>query len=94
MPQSDFYQRLAQWVAPGGTLLVVGHLHTHTGTGQGHHPPAEASVTAAAITARLDATDWDVVTAEEHTRHSRDHVGHGTPLHDVVVRATRRARES
>lgn len=27
MPQLDFYGRIADWVAPGGTLLIVGHLH-------------------------------------------------------------------
>jgi SAM-dependent methyltransferase len=99
MPQLEFYDRIAEWVAPGGTLLIVGHLHTHGGTvGQGHarsqghdhgsepHPPAEASVTAAAITARLDETAWQVVTAEECDRT----LGGEVPLHDVVVRATRR----
>lgn len=28
MPQLDFYARIAGWVAPGGTLLIVGHRHT------------------------------------------------------------------
>lgn len=27
MPQLEFYDRAASWVAPGGTLLIVGHLH-------------------------------------------------------------------
>ncbi len=41
-PQLDFYERLAGWVAPGGTLFIVGHLHRggdhHDGPGQsGHH---------------------------------------------------------
>ena len=27
MPQVEFYDRLADWVSPGGTLLIVGHLH-------------------------------------------------------------------
>ncbi|HSF97230.1 MAG TPA: class I SAM-dependent methyltransferase [Ornithinibacter sp.] len=27
MPQLEFYDRIASWVAPGGTLLIVGHLH-------------------------------------------------------------------
>jgi cyclopropane fatty-acyl-phospholipid synthase-like methyltransferase len=39
MPQLDFYARVADWVAPGGTLLVVGHLapdHDATGHGHGH----------------------------------------------------------
>jgi SAM-dependent methyltransferase len=97
MPQLAFYDRLAQWVAPGGTLLVVGHAHALE-TGHGHHPPAEASVTAATIEARLGPTGWDVVTAEERNRladhHERQqpgqHQGHGALPHDVVVRATRR----
>lgn len=29
MPQLDFYERIASWVAPGGTLFIVGHLHHH-----------------------------------------------------------------
>ncbi|GAA3702613.1 hypothetical protein GCM10022377_15300 [Zhihengliuella alba] len=36
MPQLEFYRRLARWVAPGGTLLLVGHLHTH-GSGDDAH---------------------------------------------------------
>ncbi len=89
MPQLDFYERIAGWVAPGGTLLVVGHLHT---TGPTHHahadqPPEEATVTAAGITARLDAAAWDVVTADERVRTVS---GRQAELHDVVVRATRR----
>jgi SAM-dependent methyltransferase len=90
MPQLDFYDRIAEWVAPGGTLLIVGHLHTHASTGHGHHPPAEASATSAAITARLDDREWRVVTAEETLRTHTSHDGREVPLHDVVVRATRR----
>ncbi|MEV6692164.1 class I SAM-dependent methyltransferase [Micromonospora sp. NPDC051196] len=43
MPQLEFYDRIAGWVAPGGTLLIVGHLHTHDTTdgAPGHdHDPA------------------------------------------------------
>ncbi|MFD1538941.1 class I SAM-dependent methyltransferase [Nonomuraea guangzhouensis] len=87
MPQLEFYDRIAEWVAPGGTLLIVGHLHTPGSTGHGHHPPAEASVTSAAITARMDGAEWEIVTAEEHLRTV---TGRAVPLHDVVVRATRR----
>ncbi|MEW1979810.1 class I SAM-dependent methyltransferase [Citricoccus sp. NPDC079358] len=43
--QLAFYERIASWVAPGGTLLIVGHLHaphaghhTHGGNhGHGEH---------------------------------------------------------
>jgi SAM-dependent methyltransferase len=103
MPQLEFYDRAASWVAPGGTLLIVGHLHQHgdgesdgqahghgRGHGHGHGgdaPPAAASATAVAITERLDGAAWDVVTAQE-SRRIPD--GHEVTLHDVVVRATRR----
>lgn len=82
IPQLELYDRLASWVAPGGTLLVVGHgAHAH---------PEAASVTAAAVAARLDESDWTVVTAEE-CRRTHEDVGGGTvTLHDVVVRAVRR----
>ncbi|MFF4657400.1 class I SAM-dependent methyltransferase [Streptomyces sp. NPDC001381] len=90
MPQLEFYDRIAGWVAPGGTLLVVGHLHTTGSTGHGHHPPAEASATPAVITARMDGTEWEIVTAEECLRTLTGPGGRAVPLHDVVVRATRR----
>ncbi|RKN27311.1 class I SAM-dependent methyltransferase [Micromonospora musae] len=88
MPQLAFYDRISAWVAPGGTLLIVGHLHAPTAGEHGHHPPAEASVTLADITAGLDPTRWEITTAEEHVRTIP---GRPIPLHDVVVRATRRA---
>ena len=104
MPQLDFYDRIASWVAPGGTLLIVGHLQTHEGHADGHDeghtdghdghehvPPAEASATAAAVTSRLDDTSWEIVTAEERQRSLSGPGGRETPLHDVVVRATRRS---
>ena len=37
IPQLELYDRLAGWVAPGGTLLVVGHLPAE---GHGHESPA------------------------------------------------------
>ncbi|MEV4808827.1 class I SAM-dependent methyltransferase [Micromonospora avicenniae] len=88
MPQLAFYDRISAWVAPGGTLLIVGHLHAPAAGAHGHYPPAEASVTLADITAGLDRTRWEITTAEEHVRTIP---GRAVPLHDVVVRATRRA---
>lgn len=89
MPQLEFYDRIAGWVAPGGTLLIVGHLHTPDSTSHGHRPPAEAASTAATITERLDSSEWEIVTAEEELRELAGHEGQTVPLHDVVVRATR-----
>lgn len=89
MPQLAFYERISDWVAPGGTLLIVGHLHTPD-TGHSHgHPPEEASVTAASITASLHPALWDVLTAAEQVRSLSNRAGGAVQLHDVVVRATR-----
>lgn len=88
MPQLEFYRRLSGWVAPGGTLLVVGHHHDPAAAGSGHHPPREAAVTLVDVAAGLDPAGWTVETAQEHIRSLP---GRGEePLHDVVVRATRR----
>lgn len=92
MGQLDFYDRIASWVAPGGTLLIVGHLHHHSSAGD-THPPATASATAAAITDRLDPADWEVVTAEEAHRSVIGPGGRPNTIDDVVVRATRRQRD-
>lgn len=96
IPQLVFYDRIASWVAPAGTLLIVGHLHdAHAAHGHGHghgetEPPASASVTAAAITARLDPTVWEVVTAQEWHQDVTGQGGRHLPIHDVIVRARRR----
>jgi SAM-dependent methyltransferase len=90
MPHLAFYDRISGWVAPGGTLLIVGHLHTAGSTGHGHHPPAEASATPADITAGLGTAMWEIATAEELVRTLTAPDGRSVPLHDVVVRATRR----
>ncbi len=87
MPQLAFYERIADWVAPGGTLLIVGHHHAPQGDRHGpEHPPGDASATTTGITATLDRARWDVVTSEEHTRTV---AGRSVPLFDVVVRAKR-----
>jgi SAM-dependent methyltransferase len=86
MPQLAFYERISAWVAPGGTLLIVGHQHTSHAAGHGDHPPAHASVTLDDITATLDSAQWKVTTAEAHVRAI---TGREVPLYDVVVRATR-----
>lgn len=107
MPQLDFYDRVASWVAPAGTLLIVGHLH-HDAAADGHKhgsapghegtpghesdgPPGSASATAASITARFDPAQWEVATAVESHRTISSPRGHETTIHDVVVRATRRS---
>lgn len=90
MPQLELYDRIASWVDPGGTLLIIGHgLHeTHEHAQDG--PPTSASATAATVTARLDPARWEVVTAHETHRTVPGHEGQEATLRDVVVRAVRR----
>lgn len=78
-----FHARIAGWVAPDGTLLVVGH-----------RPPAEVSAALADVTALLDTAEWQLVNAEERVRTLSGPNGRTATLHDVVVRATRRAGRS
>lgn len=96
--QLAFYERIAEWVAPGGTLLIVGHLHQHDHSDghtnvhdHGGRQPEQVQVSAVAVTDLLDPDEWDVVTADEATRTLRSGSGRTVELHDVVVRATRRA---
>lgn len=100
--QLAFYERLAGWVAPGGTLLIVGHLHhdhhehghNEAGGEVGHHhhqqqPPPEASATADDIVAILDPAGWEIITTKEVSRHVATRPGETVAIHDVVVRARR-----
>lgn len=104
IPQLDFYEQIAAWVRPAGTLLIVGHLdghgHAHGAPeeqdleeqdieGEALEFPAESTVTVADIVARFDQEEWEVVTARTNTRS----VGDGDGIHtlkDAVVRLKRR----
>lgn len=97
MPQLDFYSRIAEWVAPGGSLLIVGHLHgpgaaadAHSDDGHRRVPAEQATADAAGIAELLSTDMWDVVTAVEHARTVTRGGGRAAELNDVVVRATRR----
>lgn len=83
MTFGEFLARLAEAVAPNGTLFVVGHDHA-----DGHsaaHAPEKASIAIDAVTGSLSTDLWDVDVAEARTRHVRQLV-----LEDVVVKAHRK----
>ncbi|CAN5314202.1 class I SAM-dependent methyltransferase [soil metagenome] len=101
--QLDFYRRLAGFVAPGGTLLIVGHLkhehaaghegapgseHDHGHENEMEHPES-SQVSLADITATFDSSEWVIETADEVSRKVGTHDGGTRQLHDVVVRALR-----
>lgn len=82
IPQLDLVARIAGWVAPGGTLLVVAH------GPEDAHAAAGATATAAGIAGALPSGKGTIETADEVEReivHGHD----ATTLRDVVVRARR-----
>lgn len=80
------YGRLAASVAPGGTLLLVGH---HPSDPQ-HALAPGAYFTPEEVTARLDPDRWDIAVAETRTRPATGPDGHEITLCDAVLRARRR----
>lgn len=97
-PAEDLFGRLASWVVPAGTLLVVGHAsgpgtgpadHDHgRGDDGGHaHPPG---IRPEQVTTALPQDQWDILAAEfrTHTVRRPDSADAAT-LHDAVVRAQR-----
>ncbi|MBW0093635.1 class I SAM-dependent methyltransferase [Pseudonocardia sp. KRD-184] len=89
----EMYARLATGVAPGGTLLLVGHDPTDDA---GPHRPQIPGMffTADEAAGLLDPREWDVVVAgtREREGHGHGHGQEGAPLtvRDVVVVAKRR----
>lgn len=103
IPQLDFYQRVAGWVAPGGTLLIVGHRRTeHSPThSHGHDdhgdelpdqdgPPEHAPVEIA-VTAESVIAALDELDGDWEilSAEEPDRTLGDRPLHDVVVVARR-----
>ena len=72
--------RLATGVAPGGTLLLVGHLPVDPATGKPSPAAGQVQVTVADAVAALDSREWNIAVAGERTRSG------GTGA-DAVVRA-------
>jgi SAM-dependent methyltransferase len=87
--RAALFRRLAAAVAPGGTLLIVGHHPSDMQTIQRPFGP-ELYFTAEEIAADLDADRWDVVVAEARPRPATGHDGQEVTLHDAVLRARRR----
>lgn len=87
LPAQRLVQRLASWVAPGGTLLVVGHLPGADAAGAHRHPTPEAAVAPDELAAALDANAWRIETAAR--RRTAALPGGPLELQDAVLRATR-----
>jgi SAM-dependent methyltransferase len=81
----EMVARLATGVAPGGTLLLVGHLPIDPVTGAETPAAGQLQVTVEAAVAVLDAQAWELPIAEERPRAA---AGSGF---DAVICARRRA---
>lgn len=94
LPSADrvpLFARLAATVAPGGTLLLVGHDFSDTTTTAHRPPEPDLFFTADELAAALEPDEWKVVAAESRPRRATDPEGREVVLHDAVLRAVRRA---
>lgn len=82
------YARLAELVAPGGTLLIVGHHPSDLDTSVPRPQRPELFFTPDEVVALLDPTRWSVRTAAASSR-TVTHAEHDVTIHDSVVRAQR-----
>ena len=80
----ELVERLATGVAPGGTLLLAGHLPIDPTTGEPSAAAGQVQVTVEAATSALDPRAWELVVAEDRPRAA---AGTGA---DAVIRARRR----
>jgi SAM-dependent methyltransferase len=88
-PRRALFARLAAAVAPGGTLLVVGHDFSDLAAGA-HRPPEPGRFFTAGEVADSLGDEWDVLVAEARPRSAGDHEGAGITVRDAVLRARRR----
>lgn len=82
------FGRLAAAVAPGGTLLIVGHHPSDAHTGHASTPGVH--FTAEEIAADLDPARWEIAVAETRTRQATGPAGQEITIRDSVLRARRR----
>ncbi|WP_433609998.1 class I SAM-dependent methyltransferase [Prescottella agglutinans] len=87
-PREVLYRHLADLVAPGGTLLIVGHHPSDLGTSIPRPPRPELFFTPEDVVALLDPREWTVATATAASR-TVTHGDHEVTIHDSVVRAHR-----
>jgi SAM-dependent methyltransferase len=88
--RSALFARLAAAVAPGGTLLIVGHDIGDLAAGAHRPDMPEMFFTAAEVAAGLDPERWEVVAAETRSRPAKRHEGEHIVVADAVLNARRR----
>lgn len=90
-PRDALFGRLAEGVAPGGTLLIVGHHPSDLQTSVAHGAMAELRYTASQVAGLLDRAEWEILVEAAPERSVPDPAGEIVTIHDAVLRARRRA---
>ncbi len=80
----EMVRGMAAAVAPGGTLLLVGHQPIDPATGDPTRAAGQVQVSLATVTPALDTDHWELIVAEDRPRAEADS---GV---DAVIRARRR----
>ena len=88
-PRAVLLRTLARAVAPGGSLLIVGHHPSDLQTTMPRPQRPELFFTGGDIAALLDPGDWKVITDEAPQRSAPDPDGHPVLIRDTVFRARR-----
>jgi SAM-dependent methyltransferase len=86
------FDQLAAAVAPGGTLLLVGHHPSDLETTMARPKEPDLFFTGDDIVAQLNPDDWDIVTNAAIAGTATDPDGLTVTIHDTVLRARRRDR--
>ena len=87
--RSELFRALVAAVAPGGTLLVVGHDLGDLEAGAGRHGKEELMFTVDDVLAAVPGDGWTVEVAESRARQVPATAGGTTTVRDVVVKARR-----
>ncbi|GAA4071002.1 bifunctional NAD(P)/FAD-dependent oxidoreductase/class I SAM-dependent methyltransferase [Actinomadura miaoliensis] len=87
----DLFARLAAAVAPGGTLLIVGHHPLDLRTGVRPMGFPDLMYDAAEPASALDPGEWEVLVAETRPRAAVNSEGRDVTVYDAVLAARRRA---
>lgn len=88
-PRLALFARLAAAVAPGGTLLIVGHHPSDLKTSMPRPPDPDLFFTGDDLAASLDLRQWAVITNAAPSRTAIDPDGATVVIHDTVLRARR-----
>ncbi|MFG2822605.1 FAD-dependent oxidoreductase [Kitasatospora sp. NPDC048365] len=88
--RTELYARLADAVAPGGTLLLVGHDPSDLRVATRSALMPDALFTGGELASALDPDRWQVAAAETRTREVVDGDGNSVLVRDAVLVALRR----